>query len=157
SLENIVENLKEFLTQSPQQQLITLKTKSKRLKQKIRSRIAPPFAESPQVELKDMIDLEHYPDGYVKYAETHWHALTQYRPQPYPGEVVLFRAKKQGLTNFNHTLGWDALVQDRVQVTVIPGTHESMLQEPNVQIVAARLRHLLERAQNRAPRSVERD
>jgi thioesterase domain-containing protein len=38
-------------------------------------------------------------------------------------------------------------VGDRVNVTVIPGTHESMLQEPNVQIVAAKLRALLERAQ----------
>ena len=70
---------------------------------------------------------------------------------------MLFRAKKQGLTNFNHTLGWDALVEDRVQVNVIPGTHESMLQEPNVQIVAAKLRHLLQAAQNRRSTGVEHE
>ncbi len=155
SLENLVENVKEFVSVSPQQQLTMLKNKSKRLKQKIRSRIVPPAQKGPKVELKDMIDLANYPEGYVKYAETHWHALTQYHPHPYPGEVVLFRAKKQGLSNFNHTLGWDALVDDRVQVNVIPGTHESMLQEPNVQIVAAKLRHLLDAAHQR--RSVERE
>jgi amino acid adenylation domain-containing protein len=155
SLENLVENVKEFVSVSPQQQLAMLKNKSRRLKQKIRNRLAPPAPEGPKVELKDMIDLANYPEGYVKYAETHWHALTQYRPQPYPGEIVLFRAKKQGLTNFNHTLGWDALVDDRVQVNVIPGTHENMLQEPNVQIVAAKLRHLLDAAQQHP--SIERE
>ncbi|MGN6386753.1 MAG: hypothetical protein ACTHMT_10995, partial [Verrucomicrobiota bacterium] len=66
--------------------------------------------------------------------------------KPYSGEITLFRAKKQGLSNFNHTLSWDALVEDRVSVTVIPGTHESMLQEPNVQIIAAKLRALLDDA-----------
>jgi amino acid adenylation domain-containing protein len=151
SLENLVENVKEFVSVSPQQQLAMLKNKSKRLKQKIRSRIAPSVQGGPRVELKDVIDLANYPEGYARYAETHWHALTQYHPKPYPGEVVLFRAKKQGLSNFNHTLGWDALVEDRVQVNVIPGTHESMLQEPNVQIVAAKLRHFLDAAQQRHP------
>jgi amino acid adenylation domain-containing protein len=157
SLENIVENVKEFVSHSPQQQLAMLKTKSKRLKQKIRSRITPPAPEGPKIELKDMIDLANYPEGYVQYAEAHWHALTQYRPLAYPGELVLFRAKKQGLSNFNHNLGWDALVENRVQVNVIPGTHESMLQEPNVQIVAAKLRHLLQGAQSRSPARVERE
>ena len=37
-----------------------------------------------------------------------------------------------------------------MEVTVIPGTHESMLQEPNVQIVAARLRDLLRESQGKA-------
>ncbi len=157
SLENLVENVKEFVNHSPQQQLAMLKTKGKRLKQKIRSRIAPPAQDSPKTELKDMIDLANYPEGYVKYAETHWHALTEYRPRPYPGQLVLFRAKKQGLSHFNHSLGWDALVEDRVQINVIPGTHENMLQEPNVQIVAARLRHLLDAAHRQRARTVERE
>jgi thioesterase domain-containing protein len=95
-----------------------------------------------------VIDLSKYPEGYARYAEAHWQALTDYRPEPYPGKLFLFRAKKQGLSNFNHALGWDALVGDRVQVTVIPGSHESMLQEPNVQIVAAKLRALLDEAQH---------
>ena len=99
--------------------------------------------------LNQVIDLSTYPEGYVTYAETHWNALTDYHPEPYAGEITLFRAKKQGLSNFNHTLGWDALAEERVNVTVIPGTHESMLQEPNVQIVATKLRALLEASANR--------
>src|SRR5438477_13135782 len=64
SLENLVENVKEFVSHSPQQQLTMLKNKSKRLKQKIRSRIGPPAQDGTRVELKDMIDLANYPEGY---------------------------------------------------------------------------------------------
>lgn len=140
SLENFVENIKDFVGNSPGNQLSALRNKGRRLTQKIRRTIDP---DDRKVELKDVIDLANYPEGYVKFAETHWAALTQYHPKPYPGELHLFRARKQGLTNFSHSLGWEALAEDRVHVTVIPGTHESMLQEPNVQIVAAKLRQLL--------------
>jgi amino acid adenylation domain-containing protein len=147
SIENIVENVKDFVHHSPQEKLALLKQKGKRLGQKFRGKIAPaagPTEKSP--DLKDVLDLSHYPKDYVLYAQTHWQALTHYQPRPYSGEITLFRAKKQGLSNFNHTLCWDALVEDRVSVTVIPGTHESMLQEPNVQIIAAKLRALLDDA-----------
>jgi thioesterase domain-containing protein/acyl carrier protein len=140
SLENFVENLKDFVGSSQGTRLSTLRQKGRRLTQKLRRSVEQ---EPKKVELKDVIDLSHYPEGYVRYAETHWDALTQYHPRPCVGALHLFRARKQGLTNFSHTLGWDALAGDRVHVTVVPGTHESMLQEPNVQIVAARLRQLL--------------
>jgi amino acid adenylation domain-containing protein len=145
SLENIVENVKDFVNVSHEQRLALLKTKGKRLTQKFKKRIAS-AEEGTAVALNQILDLSTYPEGYVTYAETHWDALTHYHPQSYDGEITLFRAKKQGLSNFNHSLGWDALVGDRVNVTVVPGTHESMLQEPNVQIVAAKLRSLLEAA-----------
>lgn len=144
SLENIVENVRDFVQVSPEQKLSLLKTKGKRLRDKFRKKMASEAEEKP-VELNQVLDLSTYPEGYVKYAETHWQALTQYHPAEYGGWITLFRAKKQGLSKFNHTLGWDELVKDRVEVTVVPGTHESMLQEPNVQVVAARLRELLEK------------
>lgn len=148
SIENIVENVKDFVAESPGNQLTLLKSKGKRLKDKFKKRLAA-SGEAKGSGLSQILDLSTYPEGYVTYAETHWQALTEYHPAPYAGEITLFRAKKQSLGNFNHTLGWDALADDRVNVTVIPGTHESMLQEPNVQIVAARLRELLEGAAKR--------
>jgi len=143
SLENFVENVKDFVQVSSEEKVALLKTKSKRLTQKLKQRIAP-APQSEPVALNQVLDLTNYPEGYVTYAETHWNALTHYHPEPYAGGITLFRAKKQGLSNFTHTLGWDVLAEDRVNVTVIPGTHESMLQEPNVQIVASKLRALLE-------------
>jgi thioesterase domain-containing protein len=117
-----------------------LKSKGKRLKQRLR-RVNG--AEKNTVQLKDVLDLSTYPEAYVRYAESHWEALTQYQPKPYEGEIVLFRAKKQGLSNFDHTLNWNVLAGDRVIVEVIPGTHEKMMQEPSVQIVAAKLGEFL--------------
>ena len=146
-IENLLENVKDFVNHSSEERIAMLKHKGKKLSQKFRGKISPPANEEKSVELKDVLDLKNYPKDYVKYAQTHWHALTEYQPKPYSGEITLFRAKKQGLSNFNHTLYWDALVGDRVSVTVIPGTHESMLKEPNVQIIAAKLRSLLEQAQ----------
>ena len=149
SIENLLENVKDFVHHSPQDRLTMLKQKSQRLTKKIRNKIAPPSEDAKPAELSDVMDLTNYPKDYVKYAETHWQALTRYKPKPYAGEITLFRAKKQGLTNFNHTLGWEALVDGRVEVTVIPGTHESMLQEPNVQIIATELKKLLIDAQSK--------
>jgi thioesterase domain-containing protein/acyl carrier protein len=148
SIENIVENVKDFVQVSPEEKLAMLKTKSRKLTERFRKKIVP-VQESEPVALSQILDLSTYPEGYVTYAETHWEALTHYYPQPYRGEITLFRAKKQGLSNFNHALSWDALAGERVNVTVVPGTHESMLQEPNVQIVAAKLRGLLEAARTK--------
>jgi len=146
SIENLLENVKDFVNHSPHERLAMLKQKGKRLTEKFKGKIAPPVRDEKSVELKDVLDLSNYPRDYIKYAQTHWHALTEYKPRPYPGEITLFRAKKQSLSSFNHTLCWDSLVEDRVNVTVIPGTHESMLQEPNVQIIASKLRTLLDHA-----------
>jgi amino acid adenylation domain-containing protein len=146
SLENLVENVKDFVQVSSEEKVALLKSKSKKLTQKLKNRMAQ---QSTPVALNQVLDLSTYPEGYVTYAETHWDALTHYHPEPYAGEITLFRAKKQGLSNFAHTLGWDVLAGDRVNVTVIPGTHESMLQEPSVQIVATKLRALLQDSANR--------
>ena len=151
SIENLVENVKDFVSHSPQEQLAFVMKKGQRLKQKLAEKLHVNGQEGggPPVELKDVLDLTNYPKDYVAYAETHWQALTGYRPEEYAGVIHLFRAKKQGLTGFNHSLGWEMLVEDRVNVTVIPGTHESMLQEPNVQILASRLRTLLDEQASR--------
>jgi thioesterase domain-containing protein/acyl carrier protein len=146
SFENLVENVKGFVSESPEKRLTMLKSKGKRLMEKFKKRLGATAKSNESGALNQILDLSTYPEGYVKYAETHWQALTQYQPKPYGGEITLFRAKKQALSNFTHTLGWEALAEDRVHVTVIPGTHESMLQEPNVQIVAAKLRGLLDAA-----------
>jgi hypothetical protein len=44
-------------------------------------------------------------------------------------------------------LGWADLAQDGVAVNVIPGTHEKMLEEPNVHILANELKACLAEAQ----------
>ncbi|MGV3772896.1 MAG: non-ribosomal peptide synthetase [Verrucomicrobiales bacterium] len=145
--ENLMVNVKDFVSQSPEQQVAALKQKGKKLKNRLKSKLGVHDENSGQeIALKDMIDMTNYPKDYVKYAETHWQALTHYQPHQYPGYIHLFRAKKQSVSHFSHTLGWDSLVDDRLSVTVIPGNHDTMLQEPNVQILAAHLQEILAEA-----------
>ena len=66
-----------------------------------------------------------------------------YTPKRYEGRVVLFRA--QGRTaeyGSNIKLGWDEVVDD-VQVRVIPGSHLSIMQMPNVLTLAEELNKYL--------------
>jgi thioesterase domain-containing protein/acyl carrier protein len=71
-------------------------------------------------------------------------ALKRYRPSPHPGRLVLFRACLQGVTlNSDPLMGWGDLAQDGVEVVEVPGDHISMLEEPNVSVLAERLGILL--------------
>jgi amino acid adenylation domain-containing protein len=151
SLENLVENVKGFVQTSPEERKEFIKKKGRKLKEKLQARIGHSEKPRENLRLDDVLDLTNYPRDYVKYAQTHWQALLHYHPKPYSGHIHLFRARKQGLSNFNHNLGWDKLVDDRVIVNIIPGTHETMLQEPNVQNLAGILRGLLDDALENRP------
>jgi thioesterase domain-containing protein len=71
---------------------------------------------------------------------------------PYPGEVALFRAT-QGTGVIDDApsielyedplLGWGKRVSGKLAVIEVPGGHSSMLQEPNVQVLALRMSLLL--------------
>lgn len=68
----------------------------------------------------------------------------RYTPRPWDGRMVLYRAQEvEGLTTgldprylrHDETLGWDATVTDLVVVRV-PGHHISMIDRPNVDVLA---------------------
>jgi len=72
--------------------------------------------------------------------------LHDYRPKPYPGKVTLFRAEHQddawGAAH-DPQLGWGAWAQGGVEVHTIPGSHIHMVIEPNVRVLAEKLRRCL--------------
>ena len=75
-----------------------------------------------------------------------YRAFHRYEPQPYPGKMVLFQSTDwpKG-AYFDFALGWKDLVQAGIDFHRIPGNHPSMFTEPNVTLVAARLKeHLSE-------------
>jgi thioesterase domain-containing protein len=94
--------------------------------------------------------MSQYPKDYVKYAETHWTALKQYYPGKYSGEIHLYRVRKQPLSSLGPTLGWDNLAPGKVRVKIIDGTHETMMQDPNVQQLAHDIQLQLQVAQKDA-------
>jgi thioesterase domain-containing protein len=86
-------------------------------------------------------------------------ALERYSVQPYPGVVTLFRPKIEvahvlgsgRMTNAQrefvfHDNGWGAYV-DRLDVYEVPGNHDSMVLEPNVRVLAAKLKTCIQAAE----------
>jgi surfactin family lipopeptide synthetase A len=74
-------------------------------------------------------------------------AFSRYEPQPYPGRIVLFQSSEwpKG-PYFDFELGWKDLVGAGIESHAIPGDHPSMFLEPNVNLVARKLRSHLEEA-----------
>jgi thioesterase domain-containing protein len=80
-------------------------------------------------------------------------AVARYAPEPYPGAAVLLRAVERP-PKFDHTgrdFGWRALVEGTLEVRDVAGGHGTLLREPNVPVLAAQLRALLDRANGLGP------
>jgi thioesterase domain-containing protein/non-ribosomal peptide synthetase component F/acyl carrier protein len=81
-------------------------------------------------------------------------ALERYRLAPYAGPVTLFRAADGAADGSpaGAAFGWPAFTPLPVEVEEVPGDHLRCLAEPQVQVLAARLRAHLDRA-DRADRA----
>jgi aspartate racemase len=76
--------------------------------------------------------------------EAHYWAFLSYRPQPYPGSAVLFRAANADDTR-SPSLGWKKLARAGVEICVIPCGHSAMVKEPMVHVLADSLETYLGR------------
>ncbi len=75
-------------------------------------------------------------------------AMSAYRPSVYPGHLVIFRSVTRGATFENdELLGWGGKALGGIEVQDIPGRHLDMLKEPNVRVLAEKLRAWLDRVQ----------
>ncbi|HJR06705.1 MAG TPA: amino acid adenylation domain-containing protein, partial [Pyrinomonadaceae bacterium] len=87
--------------------------------------------------------------------QTNVRALSNYQPQPSAQRITLFRAIESAMDSSNNgrhsgidpTLGWAALSTHPVDVHEVSGDHISMITEPHVQSLAARLKRSLADAQ----------
>jgi len=72
----------------------------------------------------------------VRYRELeriHLHADDTYRPRPYAGEITLFRAREQPeRLRDSWALGWEALALGGVRVVDLPGTHDTLIEQPDL-------------------------
>ena len=76
--------------------------------------------------------------------------MDKYRPAPYSGDALVFRASKQlaGLVADEH-LGWDRTFRGKLDVCEVPGHQQNLLLEPNVSQLAKELSIRLKAAQQR--------
>jgi amino acid adenylation domain-containing protein len=70
-------------------------------------------------------------------------AFHSYKVRPYAGRMVMFRPKLH-FRVFEDHLGWGRIATGGVQVHQVPGSHETMVMEPHVRHLAARLKRYLD-------------
>jgi amino acid adenylation domain-containing protein len=79
---------------------------------------------------------------YFKLIMSHRKAARNYAPQPYPGEITLFRSSERvGLSD--PTMGWGKLAGGGVKTYEVPGRHEYLVLQPHVQTLAGQLKSCL--------------
>jgi len=84
----------------------------------------------------------------------HLQAARAYKPQPYSGRLTLFRVQAQSLfRSYDPGLGWGRLAAGGVEVQIVPGMHNDMLEQPYVAELAAKLRECLAKPQEQSSRS----
>jgi thioesterase domain-containing protein len=94
----------------------------------------------PKIEAQDWLDLSTYAEYERKLWDIHIRNLRDYVPKPYAGHVTLFRTRVHPFfCSFDATFGWAELAHDGVTVKIVPGGHESILEEPHVGILAREL------------------
>jgi acyl transferase domain-containing protein/thioesterase domain-containing protein/acyl carrier protein len=83
---------------------------------------------------------------YPQVEEAHRRALWRYTVRSYPGKIWLMRAlefERAATTRRNPTLGWERVAGGGLEIHDVPGTHNTMCDEPNVSTLARTLTPIL--------------
>ena len=73
-------------------------------------------------------------------------AIRNHRLRPYDGKLVLFRAQEQEFAEGPYDLGWGKIFGGGVEVHDLPGDHDRIFLEPNIDALATSLRSVLQNA-----------
>lgn len=83
------------------------------------------------------------------FAANDW-AVRSYIPQPYSGHITLFKStfgyQRSEVRSPYPDLGWRRVAKGGLDIYEIPGTHASMVREPDVRVLGDHLRTCLNRA-----------
>jgi thioesterase domain-containing protein len=144
---NLVRWLSDFRDLKPEERRTFFRRKLRSLQRKLCGYRGSAAAQR-EVDLEDMIDVTQFSAHELKRWQAHLTLLEEHTSRPYQGRVTLFRTRGHPLLcSFDPDLAWGPLVRGGVDVHVIPGSHESIFIQPNVQHLAV----ALERALTAAP------
>lgn len=135
--------LGEFRTWDPGVRRQFLRWKTRKLTSLFMKAEAAPERRNPDA----VVDLCAFPDDQRGLLADHVRSLIHYQSRPYPGRVTLFRTRGYPLfCSFDPAYGWGEFATGGVTVKIIPGAHDSILEEPYVQVVAREIKTCLEEA-----------
>ena len=89
--------------------------------------------------------------------DAHVQALFRHKTKPYAGRVLLLRSRgHQFWCSFDTSYGWRDYITDGLEVRVVAGAHEQILEEPFVHSMAEALKHGLDVAAQREASALQR-
>jgi amino acid adenylation domain-containing protein/FkbH-like protein len=95
-------------------------------------------------DIEDVIDPKLFPENELRLWHIHLRALTEHVQKPYAGSAMLFRTRGQPVfSSLAEDFCWGKLVSGGVEVKHVPGSHENVFVEPNVQQLAQELSNAL--------------
>jgi len=95
----------------------------------------------------DLIDLSEFPEEQRRVWHKHLRALIRYHPESYDGHITLFRNPVHLVRcSFDSTYGWGEYAAGGISVKVIPGAHETIMEERGVPALAAEFQKCLAEA-----------
>jgi thioesterase domain-containing protein len=105
------------------------------------------------LDANELIDLSGFPAEQRTLWETHIRELLRHQTRPYGGgRMTLFRSRgHQLLCSFDEAYGWSKLALSGVTIRVVPGAHESILDEPHVRTLAEELKRSLQEITDNKP------
>jgi thioesterase domain-containing protein/acyl carrier protein len=117
----------------------TRKGEMKRFMLRLYSRISPGFRlrahQSGRIDLQEFLYLE----------------AGHFKPKPLACPTAIFRCTDWPiLSGGDPFFGWRELLKSRLEIHAIPGIHEEIFREPNVQVLAGKLRACLRKATKEA-------
>jgi len=99
-------------------------------------------------DVDEQLDLSAVPENQRCLWESHVRALDKHRTGSYGGKVVLLRTRGHALhCSYDARCGWGEFALGGVAVQIIPGLHESLLEEPFVRVLACELKAHLDAIQ----------
>ena len=87
------------------------------------------------------VEEEEVPEHMLRVIKANIATLKEYVPGEYNGKVVVFKSDYHGRGIY---YGWQDLARGGVEVHYIPGSHRGILQEPNVALLAEKLRNCID-------------
>jgi thioesterase domain-containing protein len=142
-LRNFPYALKEFIQLGPAAMLKRINRKLRLIRKALENTDS---ANPGNFDAGDLIDFAaELPPHRQQVITCNFQAIKTYIPQPYPGQVTLFRAKSRQLLDIHGPeRGWHKLAPGRVRIHDVPGSHEGMFKKPYVRYLAEKLKYCMD-------------
>ncbi|MBA4136614.1 MAG: non-ribosomal peptide synthetase [Opitutus sp.] len=92
------------------------------------------------VDVESMVDISQYSELERRVWSAHVNALMAHQHSRYDGPVTLFRSRGHcAISSCDHHFGWNEYAPGSVRAVIVPGAHESILEEPHVETLAGEI------------------